>query len=302
VSASELASRPSGGESDCVAGLHGWAVNTDEAHGAANAPEEWIRRGIAVVSDAKWKTRFRSLNAGHMVFMWVSKRGLSAIGRVVGCFRDVTDPLDMVNPAEALELHLPVDWLVDMRDAPIQQGTLQRVGVKFKHLALDAVREADPSPGLLAFVVDRLSAAAGSADECDRRVRAIRSLSPTGSAPPAKPIGNHRPLPVSRSAMVYPRCPKVRGWTLDRADGVCECCGKSAPFADSDLIPFLESHHLVWLSQGGGDVTENTVAVCPNCHRELHHGHRRFALQQTLIQAIPEKDAAFERRLGLRGP
>ena len=34
--------------------------------------------------------------------------------------------------------------------------------------------------------------------------------------------------------------------------------------------PYLETHHIVWLSEGGEDSIENTVALCPNCHRKMH--------------------------------
>ena len=34
--------------------------------------------------------------------------------------------------------------------------------------------------------------------------------------------------------------------------------------------PYLEVHHVVWLSRGGEDSTANTVALCPNCHTRLH--------------------------------
>jgi 5-methylcytosine-specific restriction protein A len=32
----------------------------------------------------------------------------------------------------------------------------------------------------------------------------------------------------------------------------------------------LECHHVVWLAEGGDDHIENTVALCPNCHRRMH--------------------------------
>lgn len=60
---------------------------------------------------------------------------------------------------------------------------------------------------------------------------------------------------------------------LHRANGVCEKCGVKAPFVRrSDGSPYLEVHHSTPLSQGGEDTVENAVAVCPNCHREAHHG------------------------------
>lgn len=32
----------------------------------------------------------------------------------------------------------------------------------------------------------------------------------------------------------------------------------------------IETHHIEWLARGGKDRIENTVALCPNCHRKMH--------------------------------
>ena len=61
-------------------------------------------------------------------------------------------------------------------------------------------------------------------------------------------------------------------WVLEEADGVCELCGSLAPFHRIGGDPYLEVHHVKTLAEGGPDVIENAVALCPNCHRELHHG------------------------------
>jgi 5-methylcytosine-specific restriction protein A len=34
----------------------------------------------------------------------------------------------------------------------------------------------------------------------------------------------------------------------------------------------LEVHHKIRLADGGFDTVENAIAVCPNCHRQCHHG------------------------------
>ncbi|WP_226536417.1 HNH endonuclease [Fictibacillus halophilus] len=60
---------------------------------------------------------------------------------------------------------------------------------------------------------------------------------------------------------------------LIRANGICEKCNKKAPFNRAkDGTPYLEVHHLKRLIDGGEDGIKNTIAVCPNCHRELHYG------------------------------
>ena len=43
-----------------------------------------------------------------------------------------------------------------------------------------------------------------------------------------------------------------------------------APFKTKDGTPYLETHHIVWLSNGGEENPDNTVALCPNCHRKMH--------------------------------
>lgn len=70
--------------------------------------------------------------------------------------------------------------------------------------------------------------------------------------------------------VVYARNPHVAEVAKRRADGKCELCGKPAPFTNAQCQPYLESHHIVWLAHGGHDVPENTVALCPNCHRKMH--------------------------------
>lgn len=55
-----------------------------------------------------------------------------------------------------------------------------------------------------------------------------------------------------------------------RAGGKCDLCGQPAPFNDRRGAPYLECHHVEWLSRGGLDTIENTVALCANCHRRMH--------------------------------
>lgn len=71
----------------------------------------------------------------------------------------------------------------------------------------------------------------------------------------------------------YKRSSDVIVEALLRANGVCEICGNSAPFKKaSDGSPYLEVHHVLPLSQGGADILENVLAICPNCHRKEHFG------------------------------
>jgi len=55
-----------------------------------------------------------------------------------------------------------------------------------------------------------------------------------------------------------------------RAKGICQLCMQAAPFSNKNNEPYLETHHIVWLARGGDDSLDNTVALCPNCHRKMH--------------------------------
>lgn len=74
----------------------------------------------------------------------------------------------------------------------------------------------------------------------------------------------------NRKRTSYQRDPVISAYVKRRADGRCDLCGEPAPFIDSYGKPYLESHHVVWLSKGGRDSIDNTVALCPNCHRKMH--------------------------------
>jgi 5-methylcytosine-specific restriction protein A len=64
---------------------------------------------------------------------------------------------------------------------------------------------------------------------------------------------------------------QVKAWVLDRAAGACEACSEPAPFVGTNGFPFLEVHHMRHLADGGSDSHTNAIAICPNCHRRLHH-------------------------------
>ena len=81
------------------------------------------------------------------------------------------------------------------------------------------------------------------------------------------------PEKVARLVETFKRSPYVVAEVLHRAAGVCGSCLKAAPFTrKKDGAPYLEVHHRKQLAHGGEDTVANAIALCPNCHRELHYG------------------------------
>jgi 5-methylcytosine-specific restriction protein A len=77
------------------------------------------------------------------------------------------------------------------------------------------------------------------------------------------------------SSHQYQRNPYIVEQARRRADGLCQLCDQPAPFKNKKGTPFLEVHHVQWLAKGGTDTLDNTVALCPNCHRKMHSIDRK---------------------------
>jgi 5-methylcytosine-specific restriction enzyme A len=97
--------------------------------------------------------------------------------------------------------------------------------------------------------------------------------------------------PREAKRLYYERSRAVREYVLARAAGVCESCGNPAPFERFDGTTYLEPHHTRRISDGGPDHPRWVAAVCPNCHKEIHHGVRgeeKNNSLQTYLTAIED--------------
>ena len=86
----------------------------------------------------------------------------------------------------------------------------------------------------------------------------------------AKGQSTKSPKQVTSTVIQTLRDPYIAEFAKKRANGICQLCGNKAPFNRADGEPYLESHHITWLSKGGADSVGNTVALCPNCHKKMH--------------------------------
>lgn len=109
-----------------------------------------------------------------------------------------------------------------------------------------------------------------------------RAFAATG---PAREVGGN-----GAPSSYYARSRAVRAYVLGRAKGMCEGCGKSAPFTAAGGTPYLEPHHIRRLSDQGPDDPRHMAALCPNCHREAHYGEQAQPLNQRLQQRIAAKE------------
>lgn len=83
---------------------------------------------------------------------------------------------------------------------------------------------------------------------------------------------------------VIDRDPSVNEYVKKRANGICDLCEQKAPFLNKVGEPYLECHHVKYLSNGGSDTIDNAVALCPNCHRRIHSLELDFDLRKLLLK------------------
>jgi hypothetical protein len=103
-------------------------------------------------------------------------------------------------------------------------------------------------------------------------------------------LGNDDPEYRKRMAGAYFRDQKVRLAVLDRAAGCYEHCGQPG-FQSLSGKPFLETHHIISLSEQGRDKQSNVIALCPNDHRRAHFGSDWKELQDTFLAIVQKKMA-----------
>ena len=72
--------------------------------------------------------------------------------------------------------------------------------------------------------------------------------------------------------------PKFGARALERARGNLRMLRLHGFRMDSGAV-FLETHHVIPLSEGGPDEIWNVVAICPNDHRRAHFGADRDSIR-----------------------
>lgn len=102
------------------------------------------------------------------------------------------------------------------------------------------------------------------------KIKKIRKLSKDNLEQIVREKNNVKTSYRTIKTTTYIRDPYIAEYAKLRADGFCQLCEEKAPFYTKNNKPYLEAHHLKWLSKGGTDTIDNVVALCPNCHRKMH--------------------------------
>jgi len=101
----------------------------------------------------------------------------------------------------------------------------------------------------------------------------------------ARSLGEPATSTVARRN-VYRRSGDLKVYVLGRASGTCEGCEQPAPFQTTAGHAYLEPHHTRRLSDGGPDDYHHVIALCPTCHRRVHHGEDGSTYNEQLIARL----------------
>lgn len=91
--------------------------------------------------------------------------------------------------------------------------------------------------------------------------------------------------PSFETSLVYPRNQAHRNTVLKRSKGFCEFCGVKG-FLKSNGRLYLETHHIVPLSEYGLDDPGNMIALCPNDHRQAHYAANSEYLRKVFLEYV----------------
>lgn len=196
---------------------------------------------------------------------------LEALARVrrgeLGTFRSPSLSHYVIDPAdkEPWDLKAVVGLAMELAEMPVKRGAERLVDSRQMQLHMQRYL---PEIELVSFLPRRhrrIGLGLGNPDAQDVDwSEAVVEPHLAEAVPPA---------PARRSEVLRQvRAAWVRQQALWRAAGHCGDCQRPAPFHTPQGRPFLEVHHILPLGRGGTDTPDNVIALCPNCHRQRHHG------------------------------
>ncbi|MCX5566945.1 EVE domain-containing protein [Alcaligenes phenolicus] len=93
------------------------------------------------------------------------------------------------------------------------------------------------------------------------------------------------PPVVISPKQTFNRNPLVVQIARKRADSKCEIPNCAVPsFIAEHGENFCKIHHVIPLGEGGKDLIENVICLCPVHHREAHYGKEKLALRALMLQ------------------
>lgn len=228
-----------------------------------------------------WSNQYGRVHTGDTLWIIsVLSNRLKLLGRQIVETKIEADPLE-VTAREPFDYAIPID-IHRIAPALVFEGGVARLPVEFGPKNFQTIRRLSPESHRAIEKTwfrerggERGSRPVASEVLDDELSEGVKQAALRSSAERRKRLAqaSKRAPEISIYGRAFLRNPDVVAEVLCRAAGYCERCRAKAPFLRaSDGTPYLEVHHAIQLAHGGEDTVENAVALCPNCHRELHYG------------------------------
>ncbi len=218
-------------------------------------------------SKRKNENCFKSIQIGDLVVAYETgdTKAITTICRVIAKYEENDETMVDFQKTRDFNVLLDLDYMKEMKalsDCQVirnHRGTLLELESKHFEMIVQTLEELNAPESYHEQLTQAVQKSlADGSEERKRRLESRTELVPET---------------FETKTRVFKRNPDVIAEVLVRADGACEKCKSPAPFIRaSNGTPYLEVHHRIRLADGGEDTVDNAIAVCPNCHRELHFG------------------------------
>ncbi len=131
-------------------------------------------------------------------------------------------------------------------------------------------------------VLDPVSWAVTSYDRKNGQCTLVRGSTPDIYVDQFSTQEQSPPERLKGSSYHFSRSSDVRRQVRLRAKGRCEYCSELGFRMENGSI-YIETHHIVPLSEDGMDNLGNVVALCPNHHRRAHFASDRLRMREKLL-------------------
>lgn len=252
------------------------------------------RGGIATPADSPFVFLFTGESGGQFGYSdgWRSEGIFAYTGE--GQKGDMT----FVRGNRAIRDHLADGRDLLLFEATKTKGIYRFVGC-FAFAGWEAIQAPDGYGQLRSAIVFELvpvadvdSVPATEKEEIDLKTKSLAELRALALAAATVPKSPSK----ESQRTYYVRSAKVKAYVLKRANGHCEACGKPAPFLRKDGSPYLEPHHIKRVADGGPDHPNSVGAICPTCHRLIHHGEGgsklNIELEQNVLKIEQSQDSS----------
>lgn len=242
-------------------------INTDAKSIGRSPHSLWLEKGYAFTSGPiKYGKLLNRLKPGNTLFVYASKIGIVAIGKVLEQWDGQTyhDEPEIYPDLHDNIYKIKVKWFSEMATNPISAAEIRQVG-------------GHTSPQTLSIIAD----AVGKKLLDLRKPLHIRSL--------PEEVNENKVLTEGAKTKVfinaYERNVEARSICIVHYGPKCQVCGMSfREIYGKDFDGIIHVHHLKKLSEIGKSYKVNPIKdlmpVCPNCHAAIHSREEAFTIEE----------------------